>query len=515
MSSLTQRLLRHNGDVIALAVLLSPVIPLWLIRHSDRINKDGIWHIAMAEHIAAGDWSAAMDLLAWPLYPAILAAIASITGSHFEVAGYVWNVIAYGIVTFAFLSILRELGGDRRVLLFGVACLFLHPALNSTLPGLFRDQGYWAFYLLSILLFLRFYREPGWLTAGGWWVAMAGAMLFRVEGVVFLALLPLILLARPGDAWPRRLALVGQAHCLSALCLLVAIVVIAATNFNVLEWGRLAELEGRSGRVWSHLTAGVSQRADVLSDGLLNEYSSHQAYGAVWAVMGYILVASSLAAVNWLYLGLAVVAGAMKRPPRPDTLRVLLWLVALNVIILTVFVINEMYLSFRYGAGLGFLVMVFASFGMAALYEQFLERFGKPLRENWAFFVAVIALGIVGGDGLYSTGARKTHEVEAGRWIRDHIGPDAPVFFDQARTVYYAERPFYIRKDMDWPQILAALEDDQWRQYEFIVITPGNDDENVDLVQSLLGCEPHVSFHNNRGSRALIYRTADCRGVGD
>ena len=57
-----------------------------------------------------------------------------------------------------------------------------------------RDHGYWAFYLTSCLLFFKSYNKPTINILVFFLCSVTLATLFRAEGLILLALFPLIAL---------------------------------------------------------------------------------------------------------------------------------------------------------------------------------------------------------------------------------------------------------------------------------------------------------------------------------
>jgi hypothetical protein len=504
-----------HRSIVLICMLAGLLVYAGLQWQSPWINKDGVRYLEMAELISRGDWSAAADILAWPVHAALVAAVHSASGMNLELSGHVVNLLAYLLLIYAFLGVVRELGGGTRVVIAAGVLLLLHPQLNRDVTDFYRDQGYWALYVLAILLFVRFWQRPGWGLALGWSAAAMAATLFRVEGIAILALLPLSLLLRRDEPWAARLKRAAMASALFAAALLAGgLFWLAAPGGEASVSGRLAEIPQWPGRTAVAIGQDMSERAARLAEALLPRHADHHAMGATWTVLAYIVIATVLRTANWLYLALAAaaIALALPRPGRTFT-PILGALAVINALALIVFATQELYLSYRYAMGLAFVVMLLAPFGLVALFESFTARRETSRRARWGFPLAAIALLVVGGAGLIRTGTTKTHEVEAGEWIRANVPAEASVYFDSMRARYYSGRDYEHRFDQPWERAHRLLSGRGWRRFDWIVLTIGDSElEHLASAQSLLGCEPAATFVNNRGDRAVIFDTSRCTG---
>ena len=488
----------------------SLLISCWLILSNDVINRDGVRYVAAAEAIAAGNLQGAFDAFPWPFHAALMAAVHVVTGLSAEMSGYLLIPPLHLLVVFAFLAILREMGGTKPVLWAGLALVLLHPELNDTLPSILRDQGYWAFWLLGLLHFIRYLKRRRWRDAVLWTLWTALALLFRIEGLVFLLLMPLALLASSGERWKARLfsaaRIYAPAACLAGLMLASA--VMLGRDAIMLDEGRLLEPLQRVQNIWVGITDRITSHGWELGKTLLPRYSRNHGPAAMWVVLVYIAAIESFRAVNWLYVALAVAGGFVRRL-RPDAriLPVIWWAMAINFMLIGGFVLSEFYLSMRYAAGLGLVVMLLASFGLASLWQNEKERCWTSRTNRLAYPAAVTALVIVGASGLISIGPRKDHERAAGAWVREHVPMEDSVFFDDMRLGYYAGRPYERGTNHSWPLVRSLLRKGEHHEYEVLVLRFSRRwPEQFTLATKLIGSEPIQQFENNRGDFVAVFR---------
>lgn len=482
----------------------------WQLLTNEVINRDGVRYVTAAEAISTGNLQGAFDAFPWPFHAALMAGLHKVTGWSFETCGYAMIPPLHLILVLAFLAVLRELGAARPVLWAGLALILLHPGLNDTLPGILRDQGYWACWMLSLLLFIRYYKHHRWRDAIGWTLCMVLALLFRIEGLVFLLLMPLVCIFNAPDRLPARLLSVARAY-VPLLCLAITALFFSrflGRDLLMLDEGRIAEPLQRAQELWSSVTQGIAQNGRELGEQLLPRYSRNHGPAAMWVVLGFIAVVESLRAVSMVYAGLACIAAFTRRyTPDPRMMPVIWWVIAINLILIVGFVLSEFYLSTRYAAGLALSMTLLASFALASLWLNDKQRAWGSTWGRALFPIAVAALVITGASGLISIGPRKHHELEAGQWLRENIPPATEIYFDDIRTAYYAGQPYIGGIGHDWPRVDSMLRSGRLDRYEVLVLHFGRrQDDRAEQAEKLIGFAPVQLFENNRGDRIAIFR---------
>ncbi|WP_242489230.1 hypothetical protein [Pseudomonas sp. TH08] len=98
------------------------------------------------------------------------------------------------------------------------------------------------------------------------------------------------------------------------------------------------------------------------------------------------------------------------------------------------FFLKQQFMNARYLSFLNLLVVPVLALGLAAFVREF-PRWGK-----WLVIVGLLVML----SNVISTGAGKTHYVEAGRWMSSHVEPGAPTYFGDGRISYYAGRGYVL-----------------------------------------------------------------------
>jgi hypothetical protein len=471
------------------------------------INNDGILYLRVAALFDQGDWNGGLALYGWPFYSLLIAALHRWSALSFEHSAHLLSALFFAVTVFSFVTLVKDLGGARRELLIAAAALILlHPASNDYRSFVIRDAGYWAFYLVGIVLFLRFQRESGAKRALGWGAAMWVATLFRIEGSVILSLLPFVLLVKPNASLKRRLALVLQAHAV-----LIALVAAALAGYlfagRLLQWGRMLDLILFLQQFGEQLSTGLQQKATALDQAILNEYSSQYALAGVIALLFVILGAKAIAVLNVVYAALAA-HGLSRFAPGPEVRATLACLVLLNLAIVIVFLVPMFYLQGRFVIPLALILMLPAPFSVTSLYEGWrARRGGEAGAKQWLFPAVCGALLLVGADSLLSFGPSKDYLKQAGVWLKQNTRSEAKLYSDSEIVTYYADKPATNwKREFSREEALKLIDCEGERGYDYLALTVSRKQpEHASLVTTKLKRAPVARFRNKRGDEVLIF----------
>lgn len=507
----TRFLQRYRIECVS--VLASLALSIWLISLYGVINIDGVLYLASAEAFIKGDWREAFDIYRWPLYAMLIAGTHQLLGLSLEASAYVLNTLCYAILVVAYIALVRTLGASRRTLWFAALFILLLPSLNDYRTFVIRDIGFWAFYLSGLLAFFRFQLRPSLGLALAWGSAMVVATLFRIEGIVFLLLLPLVLLWKPQEGWRRALPLFVQLNVLP-LAGLAAVGMWLITTDTVAFSGRLLEPLMWLERFGEQVGGGLVERASLMEQHILNEYSDHLALPAVLGILLLILVWHSAKSLGLLGMGAAAYAWQQRAMPLPPNIRrSLLWLLTLNVAVLVVFATTMFFLTGRYVMALTLILALAVPFGLDRIYQRWLEgRAETGASRRWMFPVVVLLLCFMSVDSLWSFGTSKRYLRDAGRWLKQNVAADARVYSNDRILSFYADKlpPDWRETRHPAPVDEVLSQPAQWRQYDYMALVIRRWQELPPPVADV-----HVlrEFSNNRNDRVLIFRVADLSGA--
>ena len=188
----THRDLGEHGPLI-IAGIGSAALSAVALLPRPLVNNDGIVYLVAAEAFASGGFEAAYAVHPWPFYSVLVAGVAAALRVSMETAGYVSGACLLAVACVAFVAVVRELGGDRRVQWLAAAIVLAHPWLNRSRALVVRDVGVWAFGLLALLMLLRLGRAPHARASLQWAACSLAALLFRADAIVLMAAAPIAL----------------------------------------------------------------------------------------------------------------------------------------------------------------------------------------------------------------------------------------------------------------------------------------------------------------------------------
>ncbi len=263
-------------DIRIPAIGISLLLSVWCIYIDPVINNDGFLYILIADTVQEGNYSNAFNIYRWPFYSFMIAGLSSFAGFSAELTAYIFNALLIIVLILSYLSIVKLLGGDHRVLIVAVIVILLFPGINRYRSFINRDFGYLAFYMLGLFYFFRHLVKPAWYFPVLWTAALVVAALFRIEAVVLLISLPFIYWFVLVDSKARR-AMVSALYGL----VLVGIFLIFAWWFagGYLNNANYSGVEGAfdiAKRFIEGITASYSDRLDQMRV-LLTQYSRNYA----------------------------------------------------------------------------------------------------------------------------------------------------------------------------------------------------------------------------------------------
>ncbi|MGH8728442.1 MAG: hypothetical protein ACREV9_09850 [Burkholderiales bacterium] len=487
------RFARRERRLILLALAASLALSALSVWQDIIINSDGVLYLEAARAFGESGVSDAFAIYRWPFYSWLIFLFAGASGIGLENSAHILDALFFALIVFAFIALVRQLGGGYEVLVAAAIVLLAYAKLNEYRSFVVRDAGFWAFYLAAILLFLRNFKHA---RAGlGWAAAMLTATLFRIEGMVFLLLLPLAYLFHRDLPASDRFKLVARAYVPH-----LALLAIAFALYWLVDWrepGRLLDP-----LVYADRLSGIGERiggkAEALGSAVLTPYSDHWALTALlWGLAG-VLFTSIVHGISLLYTALAL-HGVRKIETNRGVLAVLLYVVALNVLILATHFITSFFLTGRFTVALALVVMLAVPFSVATLYRDFEQR-----KNRWIFPVVCVLIAYTAVDGFVSLSPSKDYLKEAGVWLKQNTAKDALIYAEDSRISYYAE------KRHDWNNSTNVLADGKWEKYDYIAVEVGrkNPQREAELVAAI-GTEPAARFANKRNDRVLVFKLQD------
>ncbi len=492
--------------------MLSFTLSYWIIVLNPVINYDGILYLQTADRFLQGDWGGGLSLYAWPFYSLIVAAVSTITSLNLESSAHLITAFSAAMLTYVFLSIVDELDKEGIIPFFIAAFVIVFfSELNETRNMIIRGHQYWAFYLLAIFCFLRFYKTAALRYGIGWNCSILIATLFRIEGIVFLLILPFVLLFCRYWKWAIRVRNFLAAHLLNmAVCLALLGLYWAGADLGWFFKSRLVSLLSFVERFWAALAGGLADNVDVIQGSVLNIYSEDAAVWVALLIPGIIIIMALVNALTPLYtLLLCRRPGRVIAHLKGREGTVLIWVMALNLLIFVVATLVHYYFFERYVMPLVFILLFLLSFDLAVVFHNYRGRVrGRPHRRKWVYYLLALILVANSGEALiHLPGDSKRYLKIAGVWLKQNVSEDATIFTNNIKLRFYSGR--LDNGNLPAHEMITVEKVRVWKEgnYDYLAFWVDHRGKvSVSYINELIGYKPIQKFSNREDDFVLIYR---------
>jgi len=425
-----------GGDrqLYLMAAAASVVLSIWGAWAQYVPNPDAATYLRAAELIADGRWTAAVELYRWPTYSVAIAAVMTLTGVKALLAAQIVNAVFTVVTTVAFIALVSRLAdGDRLVVLCAAIVILLQPNLTETRPTIVRDNGYFAFFVLSLYLVACDVASPSRATKAGIGAAIVAAGLFRIEGFLLAALVPIYYLVRQPGNWRRPSTILA----IVAACLMLIPGVLLWNSGILSQWltGRV-DISGLAS-AWTGVANTIEARVHDLKYRFLYPYGGGNAWGAYVGITLGIVVVNVVRAVTVPLAILTAFAFFPRRVMPRAANAFVLWFAFAQAPMLLVFTFVTLLLDKRYAIGTALVLDIPLAFLIAEAIRQWRARSAQR------FFLPVAAIVLV---AVWAFNLPRPSEVgqfkEAGEWIGREIPSNARILTNDGRIAYFSGRPY-------------------------------------------------------------------------
>lgn len=510
MKSIWKKLIVINAQSLILMMTVIGIILAVEINYIQHgwINNDSVLYFEATQRALAKDWQGMMQIFPWPFYSLFIAGVHQASGLSIHTSAQILNISFFGIATFSFLSLVMECGGKKSEITAGALLLFSASYIvGDILPMLIRDQGFWAFFLLSILFFVRYTLRHRWWDALWWQVAMMLALLFRVEAIVYLFSLPLLLLGLKGTPLRQRFLAFIQANSLTLILLVVLIVVLLTTNIGIEKLGRLKEVFSTD--IYQQITQKLFERAEIMGSQVLGEYLDEFGLAGLLLTFMYVMVKKTVFSAGLITTSLAA-ATLWKPSPllHKKALQIMVGVIIISLVIMFLIITKVFVLSSRYIIPLSFMLMLLAAFSLG---KMLLNLQQKSIAEPAKKILVVVILGVMGLMAIKNflpKQAGYNYEQEAASWLRKENHTHEPVYFDSARLRYYAGEPYAgtLTPLAAWENFRRLVSSGEIKRYGFIALNLGikHPEKSAYIQKNLAGYAEVARFSSDDKKKSIV-----------
>ena len=174
-------------DIVVSAVGFSLLWSIAMYCIFPDVGMDGILYLRCAAAYDQSGLKAAMTLYPWPFYSIVIAYIHHLGLSYIN-SGRLLDALLQAWMVYFFIRLVFHFNPTRRLGFWALLCILSYSTFNGQRSMLFRDFGYWAFYLTSIWLVLSFLKKEKQSYLWLFGLSTLLAALFRIEGVLIAAM---------------------------------------------------------------------------------------------------------------------------------------------------------------------------------------------------------------------------------------------------------------------------------------------------------------------------------------
>lgn len=452
----------------------------------------------------------------WPFYSIMIGSIARLTTFSYLHAAYFLNgffsllTVIFFIKIVAFISENLELKATdkKRLLWLALLTILFSHDFNATREYIIRDHGYWAFNLFSILCLLYYFRFEKLIYAWAFSVSLMIATLFRIEGAIFLALIPFAAFLNKRSPFWSRLYQFFALNTVSLVLLLIGIGWLVMHPINLHSYKRLEDLQFQVFHGFGFLLQRYYWQGNALISHVLGHgtpmigafilFVSLLTWYFVKIITNLSVIYSLLVVYAWIKLSLQ----------KAEFARLVLFsYVAVNVLITLVFLGENMFLSKRYVLALTLTLMIWVPFVLNHLLAQWQAR-------KWPVLLVFFCILLTALGGVFEFGYSKKYIYEAGLWLKNNVPENATLYSNDFQVMFYSDHfgngIFKTSRAYIDPGLRKILVKQEWKKYDYMALrfTKKDIEKNYKLIQKITW-KPVMAFGNKRGDQVLIYRTAD------
>ena len=382
------------------------------------VNTDGVIYLNAANGFLKHGFNGAVQIYGWPFYSILITLVAKL-GLTLEAAAALLNIVFFAALAWAFVTAAVQLyPAQKKIHYVAAAVVLLEPYINSLRDSFFRDNGYLACLLLSLVALLRYAGSGRPLTLLAWLLLTVIATLFRPEA---LLLIPagIVAIIHARGSWKTGLVLLALTSLAGAAAFwLLQDYAPESRTRDVLGW-------------WNYFTAEIgttfSTKAALLEQSILGEFSSNGTEALLAALIATLLatIVGVLTPVYALILWCTRNEKIFIAPAH----RKILWAYALATFIPpALFVLQSYFVSQRY-------VLAFSMLLLLLLVPR-LVRMIENIRHMPFRIAVIVLLALFFSIASYRNLKIETELKDAGLWLSQQSGS---VWTNSIPVAYYIE----------------------------------------------------------------------------
>ena len=500
---------QRESFVYFTAFIASLLLSLWIVSRVAIINPDAVCYVMGAEVFGQSGIKSVLSLCTqskWPFYSVLIYEFVKWTPLSFVNAAYVLDAFFTLGSVLSFILIVKELGGSRRVLWLALFVILFSHGFNSVREYIIRDHGFWFFYLLSLLFLLRYFKTPHLKIALGFSASLMLATLFRVEGIIFLLLLPLVAWAHRSFSFKQRLqAFMSLSGPSLMIGILFGLWFLLHPHQSTQGLGRIPEVINQFRHGIAMMIERYVTMKSALAQHVLTADSARDAGLVILIVLFVWYVLSVCSNLTVGYAALFIYALIKRiRFQAASSHWVLNFYLSINILITFIFLFEHLFLSKRYLIALSLIFMLWVPFAL----DDLIQKWGNFRHRLFLLMVSFI-LFISSISGIFDFGDSKYYVYAGGNWLAEHVPRQAKLYLNDYQLTYYSKH-FGSEMFNQFGQLehVNIFLDDTWKKYDYLAfrIRRKEKDQYLSLLKAIPFAPLQVFNNKKGGDQVVIYK---------
>lgn len=498
--------------ICALGFIVSFLLTTITIYHYPVINIDGLFYFKIANRYLHEGGRATFSHCAWPFYPILLGVLQKFTHLGFLKIAYLLNYIFSALTVVVFALIVGELGGSKKQVWFGLLTILIFISFNHYRGEILRDHGYWLFYLFSVYFLMRFCKINRLFSAILWGASLFIALLFRIEGFLFLIFSPSVILFLQDIAFLQKIKMLFKLYFVPVIALGLGVILLK-------HLGLSSHQLNDTNRLYNEITSGFL----LIYSNIHNMYwhirqtaigglASNQdaALFLVFGLVGLYLF-DFLSVITWgFFIPIVCSIFLSGKELFSNSRRVLFIYVFINIALTFGFFLQYRgFLSSRYLFPMALTLALLVPFGFSILYQRWQCVPRKLNLNNLLFCLTCILMFAMLLGSLHRFGHSKVYIYKAAVWVRKNTTTDSKIYTNHAVLGYLTERSSggYEPAQADYFSF-DKMANQPWKGYDYAVfVTDNSHIKEMVAVEKMTNSEPlKVFFDNHNRDQAFIFR---------
>lgn len=475
----------------------------------DTVNKDGIDYLYAAHEWLSGNNKSALEFRTEWLFYGQIALLTKYTGLSLLTSAFLLSLSCQTALACGYMAVVRALGGDARVQWIGLIVFVSLIALNEMRPHILRGFGFWAAQLWALWAVIQLTRTGLWRYAFAWLGCSAVALVFRVEGVVYLA----------GTAVLAPLVVHGRGRW-QLICISFMLGVLAVASVGWLELrppdpagadrlSPIARLHRELGFA-DQVAAGLEVQKERIRDAMPNIWARDTASHMLIGGLLFHVLVILLTATHGLLLIIALAAARHKGTTDPVGDRLIAAWFAIGILVALYTVASRFFVTDRYLFMPALLLCVPLPFMLNEILSRYRNREERS-QANWRTHLLVGMICIIPvlsiAKPIVKNSNDKMYIREAAGWVKKTLPASSTIYYNDSQVAFYAG-------DYNNHSFLHSFQSlDQIREqaYEYAVLLNKKGTGLSEAQLSVNGQHLEAIFKtvNRRGHVVAVYRLAE------